>query len=587
MNGVKGKSNTKRTTTQFIEELAKVNPSVEVVGEYVSSHTGIDCVCRKCGYSWQPRPTNLLLGKGCPACAGRLKYTRDTFINAVQRVNPNVTILGEYTNSDKPIFVRCNLCGREWLPTGTSLLAGKACAVCSRKRGAQKRIESQEEFEENLKKINPYIEVLGKYQGKRKRIEVRCRRCGYQWNPIADNISRGKGCRRCAIEDNRRKRLFTENEFKERLYTVNRNIEVIGDYKSSQQRILVECKRCHYRWSPTANSLLQGTGCPSCSHTATSFMEQFLYVALKTALPDAVLSRDKKIIGRELDIVIPSRKYAMEIGSWYWHHDKIKKDLQKKALCEEKGIHLNIIYDSCPHEIEGITCYSFDLASEQDHKTLKKIVNDILLKYIDAGCAFDIDWEKIEQSAYEFSRRRSTEFFVREMKSINPEIEVLGEYTGYKNNVGCRCKKCGKTWNAKPDHLLHGTGCPYCAGRDKTPEEFERLFAECGNSDLILLGQYKNTQSRIHCKCKKCGYEWKMLPSHLLEGKGCGQCNGGTRKRVRCVETGEVFESMAEAAREVGVGPSKICNVCKGLRKTAAGYSWQYVETVNPENDYK
>ena len=52
---------------------------------------------------------------------------------------------------------------------------------------------------------------------------------------------------------------------------------------------------------------------------------------------------------------------------------------------------------------------------------------------------------------------------------------------------------------------------------------------------------------------------------------------------VECVETGEVFSSMREAAQAKGVNTPNICNCCKGNRKTAGGFHWQYAggEAVN------
>ena len=54
------------------------------------------------------------------------------------------------------------------------------------------------------------------------------------------------------------------------------------------------------------------------------------------------------------------------------------------------------------------------------------------------------------------------------------------------------------------------------------------------------------------------------------------------RKKVRCIETGQVFDSIVEAATWLGlsykgaVGNIGAC--CKGTWKTAYGYSWEYVD---------
>ena len=48
-------------------------------------------------------------------------------------------------------------------------------------------------------------------------------------------------------------------------------------------------------------------------------------------------------------------------------------------------------------------------------------------------------------------------------------------------------------------------------------------------------------------------------------------------KEVVCVETGEVFSSIRQASKSSGVDFSSITKCCKGKRKTAGGYHWQYL----------
>jgi hypothetical protein len=57
----------------------------------------------------------------------------------------------------------------------------------------------------------------------------------------------------------------------------------------------------------------------------------------------------------------------------------------------------------------------------------------------------------------------------------------------------------------------------------------------------------------------------------------------GNPKRVICVETGEVFDSISIAERQlqergIRTSGSHITSVCKGRRKTAGGYHWRYSE---------
>lgn len=49
-------------------------------------------------------------------------------------------------------------------------------------------------------------------------------------------------------------------------------------------------------------------------------------------------------------------------------------------------------------------------------------------------------------------------------------------------------------------------------------------------------------------------------------------------KRVRCVETGEVCDSLKEAAIKYGVQLPNVWKCCNGKQKTTGGYHWSYEE---------
>lgn len=58
---------------------------------------------------------------------------------------------------------------------------------------------------------------------------------------------------------------------------------------------------------------------------------------------------------------------------------------------------------------------------------------------------------------------------------------------------------------------------------------------------------------------------------------------GGYKERnwvprpVRCIDTGVEYPSISEAERQTGVNSSCISAACRGLKKTAGGYHWEYV----------
>lgn len=51
-----------------------------------------------------------------------------------------------------------------------------------------------------------------------------------------------------------------------------------------------------------------------------------------------------------------------------------------------------------------------------------------------------------------------------------------------------------------------------------------------------------------------------------------------SNKRVMCVETGEVFDSIKEVNVKYGFHTANICACCKGRVKSANGYHWRYAE---------
>ena len=59
----------------------------------------------------------------------------------------------------------------------------------------------------------------------------------------------------------------------------------------------------------------------------------------------------------------------------------------------------------------------------------------------------------------------------------------------------------------------------------------------------------------------------------------------GKVRKVRCIETGEVYNSCKEAERKLGLSESAVSKVLRGVSKTSKGYHFEYVE-VEPEQMY-
>lgn len=52
-----------------------------------------------------------------------------------------------------------------------------------------------------------------------------------------------------------------------------------------------------------------------------------------------------------------------------------------------------------------------------------------------------------------------------------------------------------------------------------------------------------------------------------------------TSRKVMCMETGTIYDTIIEIERQTGILHSDICKCCKGTRITAGGYHWKYVKS--------
>lgn len=49
-------------------------------------------------------------------------------------------------------------------------------------------------------------------------------------------------------------------------------------------------------------------------------------------------------------------------------------------------------------------------------------------------------------------------------------------------------------------------------------------------------------------------------------------------KKVRCIETDTIYDSIKKAAEETGISSTSISGCCRGEREAVKGYHWEYVD---------
>ena len=187
-------SGKKKTHQEFVDEMKRVNPNIEITGIYMNDRTKIQCRCMICNNEWEAIPNKLLQKRGCPKCAGNKKYSHKQFIEKMELINPNIKILGNYINNNTKIHCKCIIDDFEWNAYPYHLLRKHGCPVCARNK-----LKTHQEFIEEMREINPNIIILDKYTGAHKKIKCKCSYDGYEWYITPRHLLRGECCPVCKV----------------------------------------------------------------------------------------------------------------------------------------------------------------------------------------------------------------------------------------------------------------------------------------------------------------------------------------------------------------------------------------------------
>lgn len=267
----------KKTHEEYIKEVSVISPNIQVIGIYTDAKTKILHKCKIDGCEWYSTPNNILRGHGCPKCgkkstSQKLLKTHNEYINMVAESNPTIEVLGVYINNHTNILHRCKIDNYKWMAKPANILTGYGCPKCS---GCIKK--THEDYVDELKEINPNIEVIGIYINSKTPILHRCNIDKHEWYATPSHILNGTGCPICGRLSQTQKRRKTHYKYVDEVNNINPDIEVIGEYINSQTKILHKCKLCGYEWEIVPNNILNGQCCPRCciSH-GESGVEEYL-----------------------------------------------------------------------------------------------------------------------------------------------------------------------------------------------------------------------------------------------------------------------------------------------------------------------
>lgn len=176
-----------------------------------------------------------------------------------------------------------------------------------------------------------------------------------------------------------------------------------------------------------------------------------------------------------------------------------------------------------------------------------------------AGCSEC--WEERKSEAVKKTHKQ----YVDELCNINTNIVVKEQYIDYHTPILHECLIHNIEWRISPSNALGGKGCRKCMSdkiKDKLSKTHEQYIDELKNvnPDIIPVEEYINNITPILHKCKIDGYEWYAIPSNMLNGRGCPQCNesSGERKVRQFLEKNNIeyeYQKPFKNCKDVNVLP--------------------------------
>jgi hypothetical protein len=142
----------------------------------------------------------------------------------------------------------------------------------------------------------------------------------------------------------------------------------------------------------------------------------------------------------------------------------------------------------------------------------------------------------------------------------------------------------GKVWSYRKQKFLKNytteDGYLYVTlykNKKRKTIKIHRLVAETFIANPNNLPEV-NHKSEIKTDNRMENLEWITKRGNANYGTRTERIHQKTRKKVCCIETGVVYNSTVVAEDETGILGSHISEVANGIRKTAGGYSWRYIE---------
>lgn len=123
-----------------VKDIHKDN--IKIIGKYRGYKEKVKIQHTPCGRIFDTYAGDLLQGKSCRYCAGKmLKNTEEFKQDLFNLYGDEYTLIGEYKNAKTKVHIKHNLCGYEWDIIPRSIMVKRTCPHCNKSFG-EKELEN-------------------------------------------------------------------------------------------------------------------------------------------------------------------------------------------------------------------------------------------------------------------------------------------------------------------------------------------------------------------------------------------------------------------------------------------------------------
>lgn len=343
------------------------------------------------------------------------------------------------------------------------------------------------------------------------------------------------------------------------------------------------CPICHQSYPrKISERTLAKMGCRHCTNPgerSTSQQEQafVFYFSMKTAVQNR-----EKVCGYEVDIYLPELNTGIEYHGEYYHLKRTDKDEEKKSVLTAQGIRLITV--KCDRERsvsdDTVTMQTKSLKTNPNDNELEWAIKEVfrLLSFVAPDISLQRDRSQIyalyirtikENSLAERRPDLASEWCYELNYGLTPEMFSVSS----NKTVNWTCPKCKINYPMRiGNRSILGQNCPYCAGKkikvgfNDLGTTHPKIAAEWDydkNGDKTPQDFTAGSKEKVWWRCRM-GHSWRAViqsRTRQIRPGGCRYCAGKTR----CInlDTGEIYDSCAAAARAVGVTGGAITDAIK------------------------